>query len=38
MSKEMASMVSTQRAYQMSSSAIQTESQMMSIANELRPS
>ena len=38
MSKEMALMVSTQRAYQMSSSAIQTESQMMSIANELRPS
>jgi flagellar basal-body rod protein FlgG len=38
MSKEMASMVSTQRAYQMSSSAIQTESQMMSIANQLRPS
>jgi flagellar basal-body rod protein FlgG len=38
MSKEMALMVSTQRAYQMSSSAIQTESQMMSIANQLRPS
>lgn len=38
MSKEMAQMVSTQRAYQMSSSAIQTESQMMSIANQLRPS
>jgi flagellar basal-body rod protein FlgG len=38
MSKEMALMVSTQRAYQMSSSAIQTESQMMAIANELRPS
>jgi flagellar basal-body rod protein FlgG len=37
MSKEMALMVSTQRAYQMSSSAIQTESQMMSIANQLRP-
>ncbi len=36
MSKEMAAMVSTQRAYQMSSSAIQTESQMMSIANQLR--
>jgi flagellar basal-body rod protein FlgG len=36
MSKEMALMVSTQRAYQMSSSAIQTESQMMSIANQLR--
>jgi flagellar basal-body rod protein FlgG len=38
MSKEMALMVSTQRDYQMSSSAIQTESQMMSIANQLRPS
>jgi flagellar basal-body rod protein FlgG len=38
MSKEMALMVSTQRAYQMSSSAIQTESQMMSIANQLRTS
>jgi flagellar basal-body rod protein FlgG len=37
MSKEMALMVSTQRNYQMSSSAIQTESQMMSIANQLRP-
>jgi flagellar basal-body rod protein FlgG len=36
MSKEMALMVSTQRDYQMSSSAIQTESQMMSIANQLR--
>jgi flagellar basal-body rod protein FlgG len=36
-SREMALMVSTQRAYQMSSSAIQTESQMMSIANQLRP-
>jgi flagellar basal-body rod protein FlgG len=36
MSKEMALMVSTQRAYQMSSTAIQTESQMMSIANQLR--
>ncbi len=38
MPKEMALMVSTQRAYQMSSTAIQTESQMMSIANQLRPS
>jgi flagellar basal-body rod protein FlgG len=37
MAKEMALMVSTQRAYQMNSTAIQTESQMMSIANELRP-
>jgi len=34
---EMALMVSTQRAYQMSSTAIQNESQMMSIANQLRP-
>jgi flagellar basal-body rod protein FlgG len=35
---EMALMVSTQRAYQMNSTAIQDESQMMSIANQLRPS
>jgi flagellar basal-body rod protein FlgG len=35
--KEMASMVSTQRSYQLASTAIQTESQMMSIANQLRP-
>ncbi len=34
--KEMALMVSTQRNYQLASSAIQTESQMMSIANQLR--
>jgi flagellar basal-body rod protein FlgG len=34
---EMALMVSTQRAFQMTSTAIQTESQMMSIANQLRP-
>lgn len=34
--KEMALMVSTQRNYQLTSSAIQTESQMMSIANQLR--
>ncbi len=33
---EMALMVSTQRDYQLTSTAIQTESQMMSIANELR--
>ncbi|HSZ03972.1 MAG TPA: flagellar hook-basal body protein [Solirubrobacteraceae bacterium] len=33
----MALMVSTQRNYQMDSTAIQNESQMMSIANELRP-
>jgi flagellar basal body rod protein FlgG len=38
MAKEMALMVSTQRAFQMGSTAIQTESQMMSIANQLRPS
>lgn len=38
MAKEMATMVTTQRAFQMSSTAIQTESQMMSIANQLRPS
>jgi flagellar basal-body rod protein FlgG len=36
-SQEMALMVSTQRDYQLTSTAIQTESQMMSIANELRP-
>jgi flagellar basal-body rod protein FlgG len=36
--REMALMVSTQRDFQMSSTAIQTESQMMSIANQLRPS
>jgi len=34
----MAQMVSTQRNYQMTSTAIQDESQMMSIANQLRPS
>jgi flagellar basal-body rod protein FlgG len=34
---EMALMVSTQRDYQLTSTAIQTESQMMSIANQLRP-
>ncbi len=33
----MAQMVSTQRDYQMTSTAIQDESQMMSIANQLRP-
>jgi flagellar basal-body rod protein FlgG len=37
MAKEMALMVTTQRAFQMGSTAIQTESQMMSIANQLRP-
>lgn len=35
---EMAQMVSTERAYQLTSTAIQDESQMMSIANDLRPS
>jgi len=33
---EMVRMVTTQRSYQLESSAIQTENQMMSIANELR--
>lgn len=37
MAREMALMVSTQRAFQMGSTAIQTESQMMAIANQLRP-
>jgi flagellar basal-body rod protein FlgG len=34
--REMASMMSTERNFQMASTAIQTESQMMSIANQLR--
>lgn len=34
--KEMSLMVSTQRSFQMASSAIQTESQMMTMANQLR--
>ncbi len=34
---EMSQMVSTERNYQLSSTAIQNESQMMSIANQLRP-
>jgi flagellar basal-body rod protein FlgG len=34
---DMAQMVSTQRNYQLESTAIQTESQMMSIANQLKP-
>jgi flagellar basal-body rod protein FlgG len=34
--KDMATMMSTQRAFQMASTAIQTESQMMQIANQLR--
>lgn len=37
MASEMSLMVSTQRDYQMDSTAIQNESQMMSIANQLRP-
>lgn len=37
MAKEMSLLVSTQRAFQMSSTAIQNESQMMSIANQLKP-
>jgi len=37
MGTEMSNMVTTQRAFQMDSSAIQTESQMMTIANELKP-
>ncbi len=36
LASEMASLVTTQRAYQLSSSSIQTENQMMSIANQLR--
>ena len=35
---EMTDLVTTERAFQMDSSALQNESQMMSIANELRPS
>jgi flagellar basal-body rod protein FlgG len=35
--REMAQMISTQRAFQMTSTAIQTETQMMTIANQLRP-
>jgi flagellar basal-body rod protein FlgG len=35
--REMALMVTTERSFQMTSSAIQTEGQMMTIANELRP-
>jgi flagellar basal-body rod protein FlgG len=38
MAGDMALMVTTQRNYQLTSTAIQTESQMMSIANQLRPS
>jgi flagellar basal-body rod protein FlgG len=36
MGSEMANLVTTQRAFQMDSSAIQLESQMMTIANQLR--
>lgn len=36
--KDMASMMSTERAFQLTSTAIQTESQMMTIANQLRNS
>jgi flagellar basal-body rod protein FlgG len=36
--KDMATMMTAQRAFQMSSTAIQTESQMMAIANQLRNS
>jgi flagellar basal-body rod protein FlgG len=35
--RDMAMMVTTQRTFQMNSTAIQTDSQMMSIANQLRP-
>jgi flagellar basal-body rod protein FlgG len=34
--RDMATMMSTERSFQMASTAIQTESQMMSIANQLR--
>jgi flagellar basal-body rod protein FlgG len=34
--RDMATMMSTERAYQMNGTAIQTESQMMAIANQLR--
>ncbi len=37
MAREMSQLVSTQRNFQLASNAIQTESQMMSIANQLRP-
>ncbi|HYB22446.1 MAG TPA: flagellar hook-basal body protein [Solirubrobacteraceae bacterium] len=37
LASEMTLMVSTQRNFQLESTAIQTESQMMSIANQLRP-
>jgi flagellar basal-body rod protein FlgG len=37
LASEMTLMASTQRNYQLTSTAIQTESQMMSIANQLRP-
>ena len=34
--RDMSTMMSTERSFQMASTAIQTESQMMSIANQLR--
>lgn len=37
MATQMSTMVTTQRAFQMDSTAIQTENQMMTIANQLRP-
>jgi len=37
MGTDMSNLVSTERAFQMDSSAIQNESQMMAIANQLRP-
>lgn len=37
MATEMSTLVTTQRNYQLSSTSIQTENQMMSIANQLRP-
>lgn len=35
--REMTQLMTTERSFQLSSSAVQTESQMMSIANQLRP-
>ncbi|HEX4467620.1 MAG TPA: flagellar hook-basal body protein [Solirubrobacteraceae bacterium] len=37
MSRELTALVTTQRAFQMTSTAVQNESQMMAIANQLRP-
>jgi flagellar basal body rod protein FlgG len=36
MASEMTTMVATQRNYQLASTAIQTQDQMLSIANQLR--